>query len=185
MTICMSSSTLTNHRADTLRRWLGAGAIIVALAACSAQADGAAAVQPDEPVQVSTPDDEPQVTGVPAPAGEEGQPSDQSQIFSMEDMPDKFPERGGEPGCFITFAYRGSAPETLIWDGEPCSAVSTQFADRSFLEQSDNWAQLEDFEQADIGKLPDGRVLYVEGEFAAAIYPVGSTGTTYEVWVSD
>jgi hypothetical protein len=108
-----------------------------------------------------------------------------SRVISMEDMRDKFPDRGGEPGCFITFAYRGETPKTLVWDREPCAEVTARFADRAFLEASDNWARLDTAQQNDVTDAPGGEVLYVEGQFTAAIYPLGSNNLTYEVVVSD
>lgn len=128
----------------------------------------------------------------PANSGAPAQPlpgnadsSASSRIIGKEELARKFPERGDKVGCFITFAYRGEAPETLIWDGEPCSALTTIFMTPDDLRQSDDWARLESGDREKVMALPDQRVLYVGGEFTASIYPLDINHLTYEVVVSD
>lgn len=180
MITCMSSMT---HG-----KWRGAAALVVVgliSASCSAGGEtrGSEAAEPDIVPAAAT---SIQASGVPAqPGPEAGPPSDRSQVISMESMAEKFPDRGQEPGCFITFAYRGNSPETLIWDGEDCSALTARFGNRAFLEASGDWSQLDASQQADVDEAPGGEVLYVEGQFAASIYPLGPNQLTYEVAVSD
>lgn len=123
---------------------------------------------------------------VPAlPIANDAATATRSAVLSMEAMAEKFPSRGSEPGCFITFAYRGYVPETLIWDGEACEELTMRFGDRAFLEAYGNWDRLDSSQKEDVTSGPDGRVFYVEGRSTASIYPIGTSGLTYEVVVTD
>lgn len=130
--------------------------------------------------------DEPRFTGSPAlPLPDAGPKSPTSRIISMEEMSQKFPQRGDKPGCFITFAYAGYVSENLIWDGEPCDQVTALFATPAELGQDNNWDQLDEFDQKKVMASPDQRALYIEGQFSAAIYPLDYNSLTYEIVVSD
>ncbi|MDY7097539.1 MAG: hypothetical protein SXU28_05320 [Pseudomonadota bacterium] len=124
-------------------------------------------------------------TGTPAmPMGD--QPlSPTNQVISKEELAARFPRYGEEQGCVIDFAYRGYEPEVLIRRGEPCDKVSVFFADRALLEKYNDWERLDSYQQADVLKGPDSKVLYVEGQFTASVYPIGITGLTYSVVVTD
>jgi hypothetical protein len=100
-------------------------------------------------------------------------------------MAQKFPGRGKGPGCFITFAYAGYAPETLIWDDEPCAALTAMFMTPAELERSNDWERLEAADQQKVMALPEQRVLYVGGEFTASVYPLDTNNLTYEIVVTD
>ncbi len=129
---------------------------------------------------------DPVQTGAPAqPLSGEGDRSATSRIIGKEELARKFPQRGDKVGCFITFAYAGEAPETLIWDDEPCSALTTIFMTPAELKESDDWDRLESGDREKIMALPDQRVLYVGGEFTASVYPLDINHLTYEVVVSD
>ncbi|PAX07470.1 hypothetical protein [Sphingomonas lenta] len=90
----------------------------------------------------------------------------------------------GEPACEIRFAYAGREAENLFWE-EPCAAVTAKMMTRQELEALGKWGRLDDFAKKFVQALPGGRVLYVEGGFSASVYPVGTTGSTYEVPVAD
>lgn len=91
----------------------------------------------------------------------------------------------GTPACFVEFSYAGHAPETLIWEGEECARLNVTLMDPAELRELGKWKRLDDFAQKHVRELTDGKVLYVEGEFTASVYPVGTTGQSYEVSVAD
>jgi hypothetical protein len=99
----------------------------------------------------------------------------QSQVIGMT-------ETGS--ACEIAFAYEGYEPETLLLD-EACADITAQMVDESTLRQIGQWDELDGFDRDFIAAMPQGRVLYVAGSFTAAIYPIGTTGLTYEVTLSD
>ena len=186
MITCISSSTLADRATRAVRRAGLAGFMLAALAGCGnataagSESKAAAAGSPvQETAQVGR-------TGAPAqPLPAEGDVAATSRIIGKEELAEKFPARGDKVGCFITFAYKGEQPETLIWDDEPCTALTAMFMTPADLKQSDDWNRLDTGDQQTIMALPDQRVLYVGGEFTASIYPLGSNHLTYEVVVSD
>lgn len=178
MIICMSNTIPGDGFRNAVLLLAG-----ISLASCTVPGEAQTA-QSAEPPTAQTAAVQP--TGAPAlPVPDDAAIADRSQVISMEDMAAKFPSKGKGPGCFITFAYRGYAPETLIWDGEPCSALTAQFGDQTFLKAHGNWDRLDPSQQADVAKAPEGEVFYVEGQFTASIYPIGLNRLTYEVAVSD
>ena len=181
MTIFMSNTTLIRGMRPGLPRTVPVFiSLMIGLAACS-NANGANERGQIEPSGTPEP-----LSGVPAPnPASDAAPSQESGVLSMEALSEKFPDREGEQGCFISFAYRGYAPETLIWDGEPCDSLTTRFGDRAFLEAYDNWDRLDASQKEHVLQGPESRVLYVEGEFTASIYPIGINGLTYEIVVTD
>jgi hypothetical protein len=123
-------------------------------------------------------------TGAPAPRLPSDEPvSETTRIISKVELAKAF-NKPDKIGCFITFAYRGFQPETLISDS-PCTELHLSFVDQADLQRQNDWERLDSFQQGYVKNSPDGKVLYVEGEFAAAIYPIGYAGTTEEIWVSD
>lgn len=90
----------------------------------------------------------------------------------------------GAPACEIRFVYAGRQAENLFRE-EPCTAVSAQMMTQSELETLGKWERLDDPARRFVQALPGGRVLYVEGSFSASVYPIGTSGTTYEVAVAD
>jgi hypothetical protein len=92
--------------------------------------------------------------------------------------------RHGRPACHILFRYAGHEPETLFWQ-EPCKAVTTRMMSQADLQAAGKWDRLDPFDRKFVSALPGGRVLYVGGGFTASIYPIGTTGMTYEVSVAD
>jgi hypothetical protein len=180
-----SSSTLPDRANRMVRRAGLAGFMLAVLAGCgNAPASGSeseAAVA--SPAQEAA---EPGQTGAPArPLPGEGDVAATSRIIGKEELARKFPARGDKIGCFITFAYAGEQPETLIWDDEPCTALTAKFMTPADLKQSHDWDLLDSGDQQTIIALPDQQVLYVGGEFTASIYPLGDNHLTYEVVVSD
>lgn len=92
--------------------------------------------------------------------------------------------RHGKPACDILFRYAGDEPETLLWQ-EPCTAVTTRMMSQAELRAAGKWDRLDPFARKFVAALPGGRVLYVAGRFTVSIYPIGTTGMTYEVPVAD
>lgn len=186
MITCISSSTLTDRATRIAARAALAGLMLAALAGCG---NATAAGSDSTPEATESPVPEAAQlgqTGAPAqPLPGEGHAAATSRIIGKEELAKKFPARGDKIGCFITFAYAGESPETLIWDDEPCTALTAMFMTPAELKQSDDWNRLDRRDQQAIMALPEQRVLYVGGEFTASIYPLGSNHLTYEVVVSD
>jgi hypothetical protein len=90
----------------------------------------------------------------------------------------------GAAACEVRFVYAGRDAENLFWE-EPCAAVSARMMTQRELEGLGKWDRLDGAARTFINALPGGRVLYVEGGFSASVYPVGTSGTTYEVAVAD
>ncbi|QAY76506.1 hypothetical protein [Sphingosinicella sp. BN140058] len=90
----------------------------------------------------------------------------------------------GKPACEIAFVYAGREPETLIWE-EACPEITASMVDQAALERLGRWERLDDFARKFVAALPGGKVLQVEGSLSASVYPVGTTGSTYEVPVAD
>lgn len=190
MITCMSNLTRDSGRSSRPRLVVVIAACAVMLAGCgntpAAKPKSDADLDPGLVQAAAAEQSSPPNTGAPAqPEPNSGDVSPASQVITKEEMPRKFPDRGGKPGCFITFAYAGYAPETLIWEGEPCTAVTTRFLSPAELKQFNDWDRLDVSDQAKVMALPDRRVLYVEGEFTASIYPLDYNNLTYEIVVSD
>jgi hypothetical protein len=123
-------------------------------------------------------------TGVPAPPLASDEPlATETSVISKVELAVAF-KRPEKIGCYITFAYRGFQPDVVI-SNSPCSELDVGFVDQTTLKSQDDWDRLDSFQQANVNNMPDGKVLYVGGEFAAAIYPIGLTGTSEEIWISD
>ncbi|MBV7259696.1 hypothetical protein [Erythrobacter crassostreae] len=103
-----------------------------------------------------------------------------TEISSQKDI-----KQGDKPACLIEFAYEGYDPETLIWEGEKCANVKASLLDPKALRSLGKWKRLDEFAKSHVENLPDDKVLYVEGEFTASVYPVGTTRQSYEVTVAD
>jgi hypothetical protein len=187
MITCISSLTLPDRSIRAVRRAAEAGFMLAALAGCgnapAAGSESEAAAAAASPVQEAL---EPGRTGAPAqPLADAGDVAATSRVISKEELAQKFPGNGAKAGCFITFAYAGELPETLIWDDEPCTALTTLFMTPADLKRSNDWDRLDSTDQQKVMALPDQRVLYVGGEFTASIYPLDTNNLTYEIVVSD
>lgn len=90
----------------------------------------------------------------------------------------------GEPACEIRFIYAGREAEDLFWE-EPCAAVTAKMLTQPELEALGKWDRMDGFAKKFVNALPGAKVLYVEGGFSASVYPVGTTGSAYEVPVAD
>ncbi|WP_420146463.1 hypothetical protein [Sphingobium sp.] len=90
----------------------------------------------------------------------------------------------GKSACHIRFIYAGRAEEDLLWE-EACASVTTSVATQADLEKWGKWARLDSFAQTCVTALPQGKVLYVEGSASASAYPVGTSGSTYDMPVAD
>ena len=125
---------------------------------------------------VSTPAPKPMTTLASAP-----KPSaTASRVLGKQDIK----LAGGKPVCEVRFVYAGSEPENVFWD-EPCASVTAIMIGRRELEAQNDWEALDSFDREFVEAMPGGRVLYVSGAFSASIYPLGTTGVSHEVAVSD
>lgn len=190
MITCMSNLIRTSVAGRMPLRMCVTAICAAALVGCgnAPTSETMAATGPDQPLvqaaaasQASSP-----TTGAPAqPLPDSGEVSIASQVISTEETRLKFPDRGNDPGCFITFAYAGHAPETLIWDQEPCTALTVQFMTPAELKKYNDWDRLDPADQRKVMALPEQRVLYVGGEFTASVYPLDYNNLTYEIVVTD
>ncbi len=103
-----------------------------------------------------------------------------SSIIGLVDLGDD-----ENPKCKIEFAYSGSERESLIWDRESCVNLNVTLVEEETLRGLGKWERLDAFAKSHIRTLPQGKVLLVEGEFSASIFPVGTTGASYEIVVAD
>ncbi len=192
-TICTSNMT----RTDAGRRFgchIGwRGAVVAAalclgsLSACSGAAsvpeDNAAtaattgAANPVVPVEAPVADRQPTGTPAPAPGADAAQTA--SRVIGTRDK-----TLSDGKVCEVSFVYGGREPESIFWD-EPCAGVTAKMMDRRELEQLGRWERLEDSDRTFVEGMPGGKVLYVGGAASASVYPVGTTGTSYEVSVAD
>jgi hypothetical protein len=124
-------------------------------------------------------------TAPPTPAVEKASPTPRarpkagSRVLGKHDITLR-----GKPACRIDFAYAGHTAEDLFWE-EPCAAVTAKMVTQADLTELGKWERLDAFARKFVGALPGGQVLYVEGSVSASIYPIGTTGSTYEVSVAD
>lgn len=90
----------------------------------------------------------------------------------------------GRSECQIRFAYSDRSPEDLIW-AEPCKALTARMVSRDDLRSMGKWERLDPAVRNAVLAMRGGEVLCVEGRFSASIYPVGTSGSSYEVGLSD
>lgn len=90
----------------------------------------------------------------------------------------------GKPACKVSYRYAGHAADTLFWE-EPCAAVTAKMMTQPELAELGKWDRLDESARTFVAALPGGKVLYVEGSFSASVYPIGTTGSAYEVSVAD
>ncbi len=103
-----------------------------------------------------------------------------SAILDRQDSP-----VNGEPACALTVRYAGSLEQPVTWRGEPCGVLTLRFVnlvDLNALGQAD---KLEVEARDDIAGCPDGRVLYIEGAAASAVFPQDSMQQIYRVPLAD
>ncbi len=192
---CTSNMTRTDAGRHTDRRIGWRGACVAAalclgsLSACSGAASvpednsaattdvvspSANAVAPVEAPVVAR-----QPTGAPAPAPMADAAQTASRVIGTKDR-----TLSDGKVCEVSFVYGGREPESIFWE-EPCAGVTAKMMDRGELEQLGRWERLEDADRTFVERMPGGKVLYVGGPASASVYPVGTTGTSYEVSVAD
>ena len=120
-----------------------------------------------------------QPTGAPAPAPRADAAQTASRVIGTKDR-----TLSDGKVCEVSFVYGGREPESIFCD-EPCAGVTAKMMDRRELEQLGRWERLEDSDRTFVEGMPGGKVLYVGGAASASVYPVGTTGTSYEVSVAD
>ncbi|PCD03609.1 hypothetical protein COC42_04390 [Sphingomonas spermidinifaciens] len=166
----MSSSIPTDRPRPARRRALALAAALSLVSGCSAPEEAAATG--NGPAVTETP-------AAPAPKPSPAAKEAGSRILAAKDFTLR-----GKPACKIDFVYAGHPPEDLFWE-EPCSAVTARLMTNADLRALGRWDRLDEFAQQFVHALPGGRVLYVEGSHSASVYPIGTTGETYEVAVAD
>ncbi len=132
----------------------------------------AAAAAPAQRAPVPVPAEEPKAQAEP-----EG--GSVSRVLAKRDFTLR-----GKPACDIRYVYGGQQPDDLFWE-EPCEAVTARMLGEQELKALGRWERLDDYAQSFVQGMPGGKVLYVEGSFSASVYPVGTTGSAYEVPVAD
>jgi hypothetical protein len=121
-----------------------------------------------------------QQTGAPAPAPKSSDKYATSQVLGKSDKK----MVSGKIACIVNFVYAGQEPQIMLWE-EPCAKVDAGMIDRAKLEELGWWEKLDEYARKFVEGMPGGKVLYINGEFSASVFPVGTTGTPYEVEVAD
>jgi hypothetical protein len=82
----------------------------------------------------------------------------------------------GKPACAMTVRYNGQLEQPVTWNGETCRSVTAMFIDADRLKSLGRFDALTEETRDDIVRT-GGQVLYLEGEFSAALYPLNSAAT--------
>ncbi len=90
----------------------------------------------------------------------------------------------GQRACALTVVYSGKTAQPVTWNGEDCGQITTAFADEKRLRSLDQWGELSEETRGDIART-GGKVLYIEGQATASIYPLNVAGRIYHVPVAD
>ena len=106
-------------------------------------------------------------------------PTDRSMVVERHDG-----VVNGEPSCAMQVRYKGAVDQPVTWNGEACRELTIAFIDRARLDSLGRAAPLSEETRDDIAR-SDGEVLYVEGQFTAALYPLNSAKRIYAVPAGD
>lgn len=191
-TICMSNLTRAEHPkqgrndcASPRRRWripllLG---VAFAIAACQSKSEkegapeaAAVAIDRNANSPMSTLDRSP----VPPATIDTEKIEGASAILSQKDT-----RVNDVPSCAMTVRYSGETEQLVTWNGAYCTELTIAFVDPKKMRSLGFYDRLSDDARDDINRCSDGRTLYVEGEFTAAIYPLNSAHLIYELHVAD
>jgi hypothetical protein len=107
-------------------------------------------------------------------------PAPASRIAAQRDI-----QVNGEPACALTVRYPGAVDQPVTWRGEPCSAIRVQSVTLGDLERIGQAGKLGDDAREDLARTDSGRAIYVEGEYASALYPMNVAGRIYRVPLAD
>lgn len=157
-----------------------AGAAILALSGCGPGA-------PDAPPPTASPS--PTAAPGPAAAGEavlSGQidepvePAAASAVVEQQDI-----VVDGQPACAIEVRYAGLQDQPVTWRGEPCAKLTVRFLSLAELTALGQDGKLGPEALEDLARLPGGKALYVEGEYASALFPANVMERVYRVPLAD
>ena len=81
--------------------------------------------------------------------------------------------------------YPGQVAQLVAWTNESCKKLTIAFLSLSDLKKMGKLPKLSEEAQDDLLRMKNGRVLYIEGEVASAIYPINVFGRVYTVWIAD
>ncbi|PXA95873.1 hypothetical protein DMC47_18940 [Nostoc sp. 3335mG] len=117
--------------------------------------------------------------------GASAAPPRQSDASRVSKFLGKAPGKSASgPSCRIDYVYAGYEPQSEVWR-EACDKVTAGMIGRDRLEELGWWDKLDDVARKFIGDMPEGKVLYIEGEFSASVYPIGVSGHVSEIEVAD
>ncbi len=91
----------------------------------------------------------------------------------------------GAFGCAMNVIYPGQVAQLVAWTNESCKKLTIAFLSLSDLKKMGKLPKLSEEAQDDLLRMKNGRVLYIEGEVASAIYPINVFGRVYTVWIAD
>lgn len=117
----------------------------------------------------------------PAPAGTGPDPL---PTVRTEIVRDETISVRGRPACVFTIRHPGDAEQDVTWSGEPCDAVNAAVVLPQQLQEGGQLADLPQEARRDIERMTGG-VFVVEGQSAAAAYPMNAAGRIYEVDYAD
>jgi hypothetical protein len=92
---------------------------------------------------------------------------------------------GGEPACALEVEYAGNFEQPVTWRGESCEDVHIRLVSLADLERIGQARKLNEEARDDLARMPGGQALYIEGEFASALYPANVERFIYEVPLAD
>ena len=91
----------------------------------------------------------------------------------------------GTFGCAMNVIYPGQVAQLVDWTHESCSKLTIAFLSLSDLKKMGKLPRLSEEVKDDLLRMKNGRVLYIEGEAASAIYPLNVFDRVYTAWISD
>lgn len=94
----------------------------------------------------------------------------ESRIVAREDI-----EVGGESACALTVQYAGDIEQPATF-AEGCKALTVRFVEQQDLAALRQYEKLDEAEREAIAALPGGKVLYVEGTNASAVFMPNAAG---------
>ena len=116
---------------------------------------------------------------LPAQIDPDPVPTARTEIVSSETI-----SRQGQQACLFAIRYPGETDQEVTWNNEPCDAVNAAVVLPQHLKEGGQLADLPQEARLDIERMTGG-VFVVEGQFAAAAYPLNVAGRIYEVPYAD
>jgi hypothetical protein len=118
---------------------------------------------------------------VPAQIDDAPAPGTTSAIASKETISVE-----GKPACAIDVSYAGKpGPQFATWRGEACDHLDIRFVTLGDLARIGQDGKLGEADRDALARLPEGKALYVEGEFASALFPLNEADIVYRVPLAD